>query len=69
MNKPPENLFSKGLADIDYNVLVGSIVLVVIYQEGGVTPEREQNVQLPHIRPCFDGTKIFKSLSHRMFRN
>lgn len=38
MNKPPENLFSKGLADIDYNVLVGSIVLAVIYQEGGVTP-------------------------------
>jgi hypothetical protein len=53
MNKPPENLFSKGLADIDYNVLVGSIVLAVIYQEGGVTPEREQNVQLPHIKALF----------------
>jgi hypothetical protein len=41
-NKPPDNLFSKGLADIDENVLVSSIVVAIVYQEGGVTPEEAE---------------------------
>jgi hypothetical protein len=47
MDKPPEDLLSEGLADIDQNVHVGSIVMaVVLYQEGSVQPEGANRHQL-----------------------
>lgn len=39
MHEPPEDLLSEGLADIDQDIPVSSIVVAVIYQEGGVAPE------------------------------
>jgi hypothetical protein len=36
-----EHLFSEGLANIDQNVFVGSIVTAIIYQQGGVQPDNK----------------------------
>jgi hypothetical protein len=47
MDKPSENLFSECLAAIDLNVLVCSIVMVVVYQEGGVRPENKPRMLSP----------------------
>lgn len=38
VHEPPEDLLSEGLADIDQDIPVSSIVVAVIYQEGGVAP-------------------------------
>jgi hypothetical protein len=42
MDKPPEDLLSEGLPNVDKNVLVDSIVMAVVYQEGSVQPEGKQ---------------------------
>lgn len=39
VHEPPEDLLSEGLAHIDQDIPVSSIVVAVVYQEGGVAPE------------------------------